>query len=116
MVIIFAVLIIVYLTNRNKEKISTLAGIKEFVPLREQKIPCNEDSFSDSKIPCIISFCKRFVTDNLLGENEILKLQEHSKKFFDPNDDNSNIHCLNSNSLDETSQVNSAYDTVKVSM
>lgn len=112
MVIATAVLIIVYYTNRNKEKTWTLAGSREFVALREHKIPCNVDSFSDSHESCVASFCKRVVTDNLISEHEISQLHDLNGKIFDPTDDASNIYCLHSHS-DVTK---SLHDTIKVKM
>lgn len=113
MVIISAVLIIVYFTNRNKEKTSTLAPVNEFVSLREHKIPCNDDSFGGSSASCVASFCKRFVTDNLISQNEISQLQDLSSKIFDPNDESSKTYCLNSQSVEITK---SLHDTIKVNI
>lgn len=119
MVIISAVFIIVYLSNRNKDKTSTFAGIKEYVALREHKIPCNVDSFSSSELQlypkCIPAFCKRFVTDNLISEQEISQLQELNAAFFnaDDDDDSSKTHCLHSHSAGITK---SLHDTIKVNM
>lgn len=118
MVIISAVFIIVYLSNRNKDKTSTFAGIKEYVALREHKIPCNVDSFSSSELElypkCIPAYCKRFVTDNLISEQEITQLQELNAELFNANDDSSSkTHCLHSHS---TGVTKSLHDTIKVNM
>ena len=117
MVIISAVFIIVYLSNRNKDKTSTFAGIKEYVALREHKISCNVDSFSSSELElypkCIPAYCKRFVTDNLINEQEISQLQELRAEYFDTDDDSSKTHCLHSHSAEITK---SLHDTIKVNM
>lgn len=120
MVIISAVFIIVYFTNRNKEKTSTLAGLKEYVALREHKIPCDENTFPPSEIElypkCIPSYCERFVTDNLISELEISQLQELNAKLFNSNDNGENlskIQCLNSHSAGITK---SLHDTIKVNI
>lgn len=100
-----------YFTNRNKEKTSTLAGYREFVPLREHKIDCHEDSFSGSNVACVATFCKRFVTDNLISDHELSQLQEISNKIFNSDDESSKIYCLNSHgSVD----AKSLHDTIKV--
>lgn len=116
MTIAAAIFIIVYFTNRHKDKVSTLAGLKEFVALREHKIPCNPDSFSPSEIElypkCIPAFCKRFVTDNLISEHEIAQLQQLSANIFDPNDESSKNYCLHSHSAG----IESLHDTIKVNI
>jgi len=109
---------IVYFTS-NKEKSSTLAGYKEDIPLREHKLICSADSFTEAefeKHPKCISACKRFVTDNLMNENEISQLQELARKIFQNHDESSEIYRISSNSIALDDVTKSIHDTIKVSL
>ncbi|XP_070492335.1 2-oxoglutarate and iron-dependent oxygenase domain-containing protein 3-like [Chironomus tepperi] len=100
----------------NKEKTSTLAGYKEDIPLREHKLICSADSFTEAefeKHPKCISACKRFVTDNLMNENEIEQLQELARKLFQNHDESSEIYHINSNSIALDDVTKSIHDTIK---
>lgn len=108
-----SIFVIVYFTS-NKEKTSTLAGYRELVPLREHKLTCTADSFTQFEIenyPKCISYCKRLVTDNLFNENEIAQLKELTDKIFTNEDDASRIYDLKSTVAEGT-----VHDTIKVSL
>jgi hypothetical protein len=90
-----AVFIIVYFTSK-KEKISTFAGINEFVHLREHKFDCMIESYQidpETLTPCIAASCGRFATDKLLSETEIEKLKSETgnilKKVSKSNEESS---------------------------
>lgn len=111
-----SVFAIVYFTS-NKEKTSTLAGYKEDIPLREHKLICSADSFSEAefeKHPKCLSACKRFVTDNLMNENEIEQLQELARKIFPNPNESSEIYHIKPNSIALDDVTKSIHDTIKV--
>lgn len=93
-----AVFIIVYFTS-NKEKTTTLAGIKEMLSLREHKVDCSPESYSS----CMPSKCGRFASDNVISETELEKLRELTmtvfNKFFKNDDESSLSFDLHSESL-----------------
>jgi hypothetical protein len=73
-----AVFIIVYFTS-NKEKSTTLAGVKELLSLREHKVDCSPDPLAlddASEASCLPAHCGRFASDNVISETELLKLKD----------------------------------------
>jgi hypothetical protein len=115
--VLASALAIIYYFSSNKDKTTTLAGFKEIVSLREHKLQCAAESFAHSEnFPKCISFCKRFVTDNLLNENEISHLRDLSSKIFDLNDESSKTFSLNSDSERLGDVMKNLHDSIKVNL
>ncbi|KAG5674366.1 hypothetical protein PVAND_004340 [Polypedilum vanderplanki] len=110
-----AIFTVVYFTA-NKEKNVTLAGYRELVSLREHKLICTPNSFTQEEIekfPKCISICKRLVTDNLFNENEIMQLKMFEEKIFENKDESSRIYNLNSHSTALSELTKALHDTIK---
>lgn len=111
---------IVYFTS-NKEKTSTLAGIKEIVSLREHKVECGSESFSPDQHPsCVHNHCGRFASDNVISETELLKLKALSvnviNKVYKGDQESSLAVELNSESLAKHKALSESFDeALKVS-
>ncbi|CRK93738.1 CLUMA_CG007266, isoform A [Clunio marinus] len=108
-----AVFAIVYFTSA-KEKTSTLAGVKEFLSLREHKVECSPESFETEEegrelSSCLPAHCGRFASDNVISEAELIKLKDMTinifEKFF-PKDDEASL------SFDLLSEKLSKYDSL----
>lgn len=74
-----------YFTS-SKEKTTTLAGIKENLSLREHKVDCSAETFSQSEAEqaptCMPSHCGRFASDNVISETELMTLKEMTANIF----------------------------------